>query len=1075
MNNRLQFLKHDEIFETRELALDYISDMLKSKALYGEPAVVRYGKAQEPNIILAISSVGDGNQKSGNRVFIIDTAKIQEDIAAIQTQIGNDNDDVETLKLAVERIKSSCGLDEYGNYIKDIDDDLLKKSNSLNDSIKILSYALQELDKITTLTVKDTNTINLVSSQDSENGTVLKGHVKVSTYGELDPDFNDNIIVKMNDGLFASVDLTYDDTTGVLKFSASGKKPDGSIGVKIIEKEYKIGLHTKLESIDYNSDTEEFILTFTDSDGKTTTQTVSSSGIIEEWEVYNAPNTSVMLTRERKKAKKDKLSADIVLSSGQFNILKKSQTTGGLYVKGTADNIKYDNTLTVKDMIDMLSKNDTTNLDLAKAYTDSQVAAEKERAVAKENAIKDELDAEVVRAKNAEQTLQAAINIINGDNETQGSIKKALQDAKSYTDAETKRAEEVEEALQAAINTINGNEAQEGSIKETLKLAKQYADQVVNAETERAEEVENNIIGSLNVINGNEAQEGSIKNALYQANKYTDDALAKHDDKAFETVNELKVALANEVKRSTITANETNTVKLNVEQIDAVGTTMSSDVKLSNAKDNIIIADNAGLYATVKLTYSLAENSLYFYNGLTDTPQKLQLSAGTLIHDAYYDASNKMIILEVVNANGQIDKVEIPVADLISGWNVGRKPGSAVILTKEQVSGTDYLYGDVEVSTDSDNILSKSNGVLKVSNQSTGIIYTGTTSVKEKLDSLSSEVASNKQEAKDYTDSKVKEESDRAQLAEQTEKERAMGIEQSLQDQITAEVARATKAESDETTRAINSENALNANIELNKESINLINADKDTPGSFRNGDYIVSENMKFLINQESDRAKGAEAYLQEQIDKLNGSGSGSISDILDQAKKYTDSVFAPVPGLIEAAKNEAISTAAADATNKADKAKAEAISAAADDATIKADQALEDAKEYAVQKSEEAKNEAISTAAADATEKANKALEDAKAYTDANHIYTTGATVNAENNKVTIQFRDSSLNYEIDLTPIINKAVEEAVAKALEQAATNIQFSGVTSDSCYVTVDNNATPRTIKVDVYKIDNGMFS
>ena len=106
---------------------------------------------------------------------------------------------------------------------------------------------------------------------------------------------------------------------------------------------------------------------------------------------------------------------------------------------------------------------------------------------------------------------------------------------------------------------------------------------------------------------------------------------------------------------------------------------------------------------------------------------------------------------------------------------------------------------------------------------------------------------------------------------------------------------------------------------------------------------------------------------------------------------------------------------------------------------------------------------------------KANKALEDAKAYTDANHIYTTGATVNAENNKVTIQFKDSSLNYEIDLTPIINKAVEEAVAKALEQAATNIQFSGVTSDSCYVTVDNNATPRTIKVDVYKIDNGMFS
>lgn len=70
----------------------------------------------------------------------------------------------------------------------------------------------------------------------------------------------------------------------------------------------------------------------------------------------------------------------------------------------------------------------------------------------------------------------------------------------------------------------------------------------------------------------------------------------------------------------------------------------------------------------------------------------------------------------------------------------------------------------------------------------------------------------------------------------------------------------------------------------------------------------------------------------------------------------------------VATAKSEAISTAAADATTKANNAKSSAISTAAADATTKANNA---------------KNSAISTAAADATTKANNALTTSKSYTD--------------------------------------------------------------------------------------------
>ena len=95
--------------------------------------------------------------------------------------------------------------------------------------------------------------------------------------------------------------------------------------------------------------------------------------------------------------------------------------------------------------------------------------------------------------------------------------------------------------------------------------------------------------------------------------------------------------------------------------------------------------------------------------------------------------------------------------------------------------------------------------------------------------------------------------------------------------------------------------------------------------------------------------------------------------------KGVLDGITAGKVSAWDSAEANAVATAAADATAKANAAQ----TAAATDATNKANQALADAKDYADGAADEAQAAAEATASADATSKANQALEDAKAYTD--------------------------------------------------------------------------------------------
>ena len=127
-----------------------------------------------------------------------------------------------------------------------------------------------------------------------------------------------------------------------------------------------------------------------------------------------------------------------------------------------------------------------------------------------------------------------------------------------------------------------------------------------------------------------------------------------------------------------------------------------------------------------------------------------------------------------------------------------------------------------------------------------------------------------------------------------------------------------------------------------------------------------------------------AEAYADAAIANLMDSAPGALDTLNELAAAMGDDAnFAStVTNNIASAKADAISTAAADATSKADDAETAAISAAASDATSKANAAqaaaISAAASDATSKADAAQAAAISAAASDATSKANTAKSQA-------------------------------------------------------------------------------------------------
>lgn len=303
--NKLQLTRHEEVFPSREEAVNYIEDNFKPDVLIAEPAVVFYGNDRERNAILAL---GTGTRK----VFLIDVAEIKEQISAINESVDANDNTLSQLEASVNEIITACGLDYDTNkkvnqiaYVPNSRDEIIGSSKSIAEAVAALSEFIQKNVSETSLAVDGTKTVELVYADAPKGGKVLTANVKVSEEGKDDDLlYNDNIIGVKPDGLFASVNVRYDEDTNRIIFTSSGIK-DGQ----------------------FKTDAKKQVIQ------------LPNAGVVV---AKNSDESPVKVQVKKNDEGKTKISADVKISDDQSNILKIQD--GSLLVDGRAKNIAYKNT-----------------------------------------------------------------------------------------------------------------------------------------------------------------------------------------------------------------------------------------------------------------------------------------------------------------------------------------------------------------------------------------------------------------------------------------------------------------------------------------------------------------------------------------------------------------------------------------------------------------------------------------------------------------------------------------------------------------------------------------------------------
>lgn len=353
--NRLRFVHCEHLFSNFTEITEYVRSVQYERAsLYAEPMIFKYGDEKNPCIVLAIGSVGEGkfeydteNGEVLNKTYYIDFSQVERDIVELYKQVGENREEIERIDGIVKNMITSCGFDEEGKYVPELNDHILGDATSLFVADKMLSEYIIALEKRHELYVKDTSTIDLTVEK-AETGVTLSSDVKLGTKlheGKV----IENIILEQEDGIFTSVDLDYSEEDSKLIFTINGDTV----------KDVPLPVEAHVVKGEYDPYSEKLILTLNNAveiDGVVNDKVeINMAKLIDEWDVLGeASETPIVLTKEHVKSidsehegmfdYQDILKADIRIldkTKSPDNILSKDSSGKFLYVDGSAVNISY--------------------------------------------------------------------------------------------------------------------------------------------------------------------------------------------------------------------------------------------------------------------------------------------------------------------------------------------------------------------------------------------------------------------------------------------------------------------------------------------------------------------------------------------------------------------------------------------------------------------------------------------------------------------------------------------------------------------------------------------------------------
>ena len=353
--NRLQFVHCDQLFANRDEAIQYVESKvihINRPALYAEPMVLKYGNEEEPNILLAIGSVGDGvTPAMENRVFYIDFADLDEKVQGLLSDNESFKEQYELNNELVSNIIKSCGFNENGELIINSEDVILSETISLTMSDRLLSEALSaeiERAKAEEKRIEDKKLLKTIDSSsikhvvaDSETGATLASKVILaSQYVVGDSAYNENLILDTPNGLWSSIKVSEGDST--IKFDING------VVTEIPNRHVVSG--------SYSIEKEAIVLELNDA----TTVEIPVQQLIEEWGVLSEAEqqSPVYLTRTHvsfnddvhgESEYKDILSAHLRISDDENNILSVDNTNNLFVSRSSLNYNDLTNELTFND------------------------------------------------------------------------------------------------------------------------------------------------------------------------------------------------------------------------------------------------------------------------------------------------------------------------------------------------------------------------------------------------------------------------------------------------------------------------------------------------------------------------------------------------------------------------------------------------------------------------------------------------------------------------------------------------------------------------------------------------------
>ena len=659
---------------------------------------------------------GDGLFVKGtaDNVKYSDNSSVKDEISStketLDSEIKRAQNAEKEVSDAISDIRTTIG----SGFTTDTHENITCKIEHLSDEVA---------SKVTSVTAKD-NTV-VVDNTDTNNPKV---GIKVSSFKR---DGNiPNLISIQDDGIFAAVDLAYDEEHNALTFTTTNAT-----------KTINLTMNSIVDSIYYDNTKEAIIIEYTVNGKKMPNVEVPVRTLINEWTVSDNTDGAIKLTKKvnNKTAldnSQDILSAEIIIDKVHDDNMIVNDN-GALYVSSRKIN---DVSSRLDAEIERSIAKDGEHTNLIDANKASIAQLDKD------------VKAEVARATAKDTELTSSVSAIE---KKVTDIGTSSDKVKSDLASEIARATAKDAELTSSVSAIEKKVTDIGTSSDTVKsdLASEIArakekegelEASLIAETTRAEKEETSIKTNLEKESTRAATaESALSNAI------TDEtARAKAKEGELEaSVNDAKLTFV-----------DTTSVKVDATNKSAV----KVSAKIAKSNNNLITLSNddeQGLYASVSVQYDVAKDvlSLIGSDG-TSVLSTTKLGAGSIVETITYDKDNKELVISYKTAGGREETVSVSVEDLFNEWEVDSDENNVAIELRKahNVGEKDVLTAKVQVLNDPTNMLSINNNKLYVSNEkveknATDIASTKTdvATVSGKVETLTENVNANLDELKD--------------------------------------------------------------------------------------------------------------------------------------------------------------------------------------------------------------------------------------------------------------------------------------------------------------------------------------